>query len=57
MNYIRGIECDCSIPKNFIDFILRLKALELCIKTGNYTKAIKYWNRLNINPSNECCYG
>jgi hypothetical protein len=57
MNYIRETECNCSIPKNFIDFILRLKALELCIKTGNYIKAIKYWNKLNIKPSNKCCYG
>lgn len=57
MDYIREVECVCSTPKHFVDFILRLKALELCIKTGNYTQAIKYWNRLNINPSNECCYG
>lgn len=57
MNYIKEIECDCSTPKHFVNFILKLKAMELCIKTGNYTQAIKYWNKLNNNLPNECCYG
>lgn len=57
MNHIKNIECECSIPKHFIDFIIRFKALELCIKTGNYIQAIKYWNKFNINISNNCCYG
>ena len=56
MGYIREIECACSVPKHFVDFILNIKAIELCIKTGNYTQAIKYWNRVNTNLSNNCCY-
>lgn len=43
MRYIRELEESCSIPKGFIDFILKLEALELAIKTGNYTLASKYY--------------
>lgn len=57
MNYIRELECNCSIPRHFIDFILRFKALELSVKTGNYVQAIKYWNMLNTNLINKNCYG
>lgn len=45
MDYIGELGNTCSIPKNFIDYILRLKALELSIKTGNYTDAIKFYNK------------
>lgn len=43
--YLNEINKDCNIPRNFINMILRLKALELCVRTGNYLKAIKYWNK------------
>lgn len=48
---LREIECsdNCTIPKYFIDFILRYKALELCIRTGNYVQAIKYWKKFFSN--------
>lgn len=62
--YIRQIENECEIPKNFIDSILKYKALELSIRTGNYPLAIKYWNKYlsNSNPNiptiKTCnCYG
>nr|DAR32407.1 MAG TPA: hypothetical protein [Bacteriophage sp.] len=42
---IRQIECSCEIPKNFIESILRIKALELAIRTAHYTQAIKYWKK------------
>lgn len=45
MNYIGELAQDCSIPQNFIDYILRLKALELSVRTGNYTEAINYYNK------------
>lgn len=45
MNYVRDLTNECSIPKNFIDYILRYKAFELALKTGNYTLAFKYWNK------------
>ena len=63
MNYTKELGNDCSIPKNFVDYILRVKALDLSIKTGNYQQAITYWNRLfknsNVKPiSSNCgCYG
>lgn len=45
MNYLKQLECSCTMPKDFIDKILRVKALETTIKTGNYTQAIQYYNR------------
>lgn len=45
IKYIREIESSCDLPKSFIDKFLKLKALDLCIRTGNYTQAIKYWNK------------
>lgn len=63
MNSVREIENSCSTPKKFIDDYLKIKAFELCIKTGNYTQAIKYWNKffknkLNKSPITNCnCYG
>lgn len=56
--YLKGVSCNCEIPKCFIDFILRFKALELCVKTGNYTEAIKYWKKFFMNTNsqpNNCC--
>ena len=44
MPYIREVENDCNLPKGFINYILRFKALELAFATGNYTLAVKYWN-------------
>ena len=48
MKYIRSIESNCDIPKQFIDYILRIKALELAL-IGNYLLAIKYWNKFFKN--------
>lgn len=53
MCYIRELENDCQIPKEFINMILRLKALELSIRTGNYPQAIKYWNKFFLNQNNK----
>lgn len=49
MSYIREVESDCKIPKGFINHILRFKALELSLAVGNYTLAIKYWNKFFKN--------
>lgn len=43
MNYIRELSDTCGVPRHFIDYILRYKAFCLCLKTGNYIKAIDYW--------------
>lgn len=45
MGYMKELIGNCTIPKGFIDYMLRLKALELSIKTGNYPAAIDYYNR------------
>jgi hypothetical protein len=62
MCYLRELDSDCQVPKGFIDMILRLKAVELCIRTGNYTKAISYWKRFFLGrtqvPTYNCgCNG
>lgn len=62
MSYIREIESDCVIPKNLIDNLLKYKALEVSIRTGNYPLAIKYWNNyfknIKIDTIKSCgCYG
>lgn len=45
MDYIKELSKDCSVPQNFTDYILKLKALELSIKTGNYPIAIDYYKK------------
>lgn len=44
-NYIGELANKCSVPQNFIDYILKMKGLELAIRTGNYTDAIKFYNK------------
>ena len=61
--YIKELEKKCVTPKGFIDFILQLKALQLAIRTGHYTQAIKYWEKffkgkIEETITNKCgCYG
>lgn len=45
IDYIKQTEGSCEIPKDFINFILEYKALDLSLKTGNYIQANKYWNK------------
>lgn len=61
IGYIKEVNNECDVPKNFIDALLRFKALELSIRTGHYTQAIKYWNKFfrgvkskNINTGCGC---
>ena len=49
INYIKQVESTCEIPKDFIEFILRYKALDLALKTENYIQANKYWNKIFKN--------
>lgn len=49
MNYVRELADNCSVPRNFIDYILRFKAFELSLRTGNYTLAIEYWKKFFKN--------
>lgn len=43
INYLKQIDNDCNIPKGLIDLILRVKGVELALKTGNYLEAINLW--------------
>lgn len=49
MGFIKELDIDCTPPKGFIDMILRLKAFNLALRTGNYPTAFKYWNKLFKN--------
>lgn len=59
--YLKEIGDTCNISKNFIDFYLKQKALDLAISTCNIAEAIKYWNMINSTTtvtSKGCgCYG
>lgn len=47
MSYIKELGDTCNISRNFMDYILRMKAFELSLRTGNYTTAINFYNILN----------
>ena len=49
MGYVNELEGNCTIPKGFIDMILRMNAFKLSLKTGNFLTAIKQWNKLLKN--------
>lgn len=61
MNYLKEFSNTCSIPKGFIDFTLRQKALDLAIATCNFNLAQKYFDMFtmsNIPVTKGCgCYG
>ncbi len=60
LSYIKEVYKDCVIPKNFIDYFLRYKALSLAIKTKNFVTANKWWDKLfkgkfnTTNNTNSC---
>lgn len=56
VNYLSTINNSCEISKEFIDFILKSKALDIAISSCNYGIAIKLWNKLSTNniTSNGC---
>lgn len=62
LNYIKESYNNCDIPRNFINFVLRYKAFQMCLKTRDYPLAITYWKKfnkaLNNKVSSNCgCYG
>ena len=66
MQYVKEVNNDCTMPKNFIDKYLRFQAFEISVITGHYTEAIKYYNKFikgigntgNTSNSISCgCYG
>ena len=63
MKYIKELDSNCSIPRGFIDMILRIKAFDLSLRTGNYPIAFKQWdklikNKVSVSPNRGCgCNG
>lgn len=62
MQYVKEIESNCDLPKNFINMILQFKAIQYSINSGHFTQAIKYYNKfyknLSVSTSNSCgCNG
>lgn len=61
LGYLKILGDTCNIPREFIDFILKEKALDMAIVTCNYADAIKYWKYLNMSKTittKGCgCYG
>ena len=51
MDYFNEVQKDCSIPKQFIDMILKQKAFETALYTQNYPQAIKYWEKFFQNKT------
>lgn len=46
LSHIKELDSNCCIPRMFIDSILRLKALDLSIKTKNNVLTASYWKKL-----------
>lgn len=46
MNLTRELADTCSVPSEFIDFILNFFALKTSINTGNFIPAIRFFNTL-----------
>lgn len=46
LSYIRElIDCRCSKPRHFVDFILRFKAFEMCLISKEWERAIEYFKK------------
>lgn len=61
---IKQVATDCTIPKTFIDNVLRMNALDSALKTGNYQLAAKFWSQFysdskttSIKTRNCGCHG
>ena len=44
MQYTKTLANNCASHREYANYILKFKALEYAIKTGNYTQAIEYFN-------------
>lgn len=46
IGYIKSVGPACEIPRGFIDYFLKYKALMLALKTGHYPEAFRMWEYL-----------
>lgn len=61
-NYTKELNSTCELPTGFINYFLLYKAYEYSLKSCNYDKAVKYWNKLHntqsVKLTNKCnCNG
>lgn len=58
LSYAKFINCSCEMPRDFIDKILQIKAIELANSGQDYYKASVYWNKFykgkNIVTNKRC---
>ena len=45
IQYVKELNKDCSTPDNFINAILQFNAIDLALKTNQYSLAIDLWKR------------
>lgn len=62
LGYLRELGLDCQIPKGFIDYILKVFALDLSLQTCNYDDAAKFWkyikgSKIKAKPKKCGCHG
>lgn len=51
--FLKNLEGECTIPKEFINAYLRYQSIDISIKTGHYTSTCKYWKKFFMNiPTN-----
>lgn len=53
MNRIKEVGNTCQIPQNFIDEILKFKALSTAIDSSHYTQGIEFFNKWFKGDSNK----
>jgi hypothetical protein len=58
----KSVECPCKLPDEFIDRILQIRTIEMCLSNKNYYKASVFWNKFFKNKhfatNNKCvCHG
>ena len=52
LSNMRNLGCRCTNSRELVDSILRFKALELSMKTGNIDLAVHYWFKYFSNDGN-----
>ena len=58
----KSVECPCKLPDEFVDRILQIRTIEMCLSNKNYYKASVFWNKFFKNKhfatNNKCvCHG
>lgn len=59
LKYLKEMCNTCTTPKKFIDFILKYKAFQMCLKTRDFPLAISYWKKFKkeFNDGEKCICG